>query len=196
MISRLSFLLLLFIVGCSSDKNKTTETVDENEQSIYIDKGKQISSNVFEVLSSNLSQAMAKGGVAYAIGFCNTQALKLTDSLSAFHDVSINRIAQKARNPINLATENENDIFIMYQSMIDKKKELKPILENRENEIVYYSPILLQPQCVMCHGEVDNQIGVDNYAIIKQFYPNDKATGFKAGDLRGLWKIVFKNNKS
>jgi len=36
-------------------------------------------------------------------------------------------------------------------------------------------------------------LAVRTDSILKSYYPEDQATGFKEGELRGMWKITFKN---
>ena len=55
----------------------------------------------------------------------------------------------------------------------------------------YYAPILFEKKCLMCHGTVDRELTKKADSIIKSFYPNDLATGFSEGDLRGIWSISF-----
>jgi hypothetical protein len=63
-------------------------------------------------------------------------------------------------------------------------------LENRK--IVYYKPIrIAMPACLKCHGSAEKDIDPKTLAIIRQKYPDDLATNYKEGDLRGLWKITF-----
>ena len=51
-------------------------------------------------------------------------------------------------------------------------------------------PIRLKAQCLMCHGPKE-QVLPDVQAAIGRAYPNDQATGFQEGDLRGwFWLSV------
>ena len=52
----------------------------------------------------------------------------------------------------------------------------------------YVEPIMVQPMCLVCHGEA-LQPGVA--AQIDERYPEDRATGFKAGDFRGVFWVEF-----
>ena len=53
-----------------------------------------------------------------------------------------------------------------------------------------FFPIRLKAQCLMCHGPKD-QILPDVQAALNQAYPDDQATGFVEGDLRGwFWVSV------
>ena len=57
--------------------------------------------------------------------------------------------------------------------------------EGREG---YVEPIRLLPQCLACHGE---QIAPDVAARLHELYPDDQATGFAVGDLRGVFWIEY-----
>jgi hypothetical protein len=46
-----------------------------------------------------------------------------------------------------------------------------------------------------CHGVIGKNIDSTVYKTIKDFYPNDAATGYKLGDLRGMWSIKFNTEK-
>ncbi len=52
----------------------------------------------------------------------------------------------------------------------------------------YTEPILVQPLCLVCHGEA---LAPDVAARIEALYPQDEATGFRAGDLRGVFWVEY-----
>jgi hypothetical protein len=49
-------------------------------------------------------------------------------------------------------------------------------------------PIAVQPQCLLCHGSPET-IPESIRTVLKEHYPFDAATGYKAGDLRGAVSI-------
>jgi hypothetical protein len=49
-------------------------------------------------------------------------------------------------------------------------------------------PIKLQAQCLMCHGP-EEQIVPEIKAQLAKLYPDDRATGFEEGELRGWFWI-------
>ncbi len=191
--------LFLGVISCNSTQENTNESTVNQEEIISDDKdymalGKEIAKASFEVLSGNLKQQMFEGGTIQALGFCNTNAIPLSDSLSAVYEVNIQRVALDYRNPVNEAKNHDKDVFYNYSSDIEHGKTVTPQLyKNAEGKTVFYAPIILQGQCVVCHGEPYNQVDSSTFASIKQLYPNDLATGFSEGDLRGLWKITFNN---
>ena len=52
----------------------------------------------------------------------------------------------------------------------------------------YVEPIVTQPMCIACHGETLSPAVAD---AIGRLYPEDRATGFAAGDLRGVFWVEF-----
>lgn len=151
--------------------------------------GDSISTVMQGVLLQNVAGAIQKGGTDYAIEFCNTKAMPLTDSVSTKINVQIQRLSDKNRNPNNtIQTKMDHTAWETI------KKNQKAIVEQDENgDVFYYKPILLgMPTCLKCHGNT-NDISESTQQIIAQKYPNDLAINYKLGDLRGMWKIKLKN---
>jgi hypothetical protein len=61
----------------------------------------------------------------------------------------------------------------------------------------YMRPLIVAPLCVDCHGPKEN-IPLEVKTILKEKYPDDRATGFLVGDVRGAIsvKIPFLQRKS
>jgi hypothetical protein len=49
-------------------------------------------------------------------------------------------------------------------------------------------PIKLQAQCLMCHGPAE-KIPLEVKTQLAKLYPQDQATGFQEGDLRGWFWV-------
>ncbi len=183
-------ILITSIVGCSSDATLTDEEVEK-----YTEQGKEIAQASFKKLSSQLKSAMKAGGVQNAIGFCNAAALPITDSLSNEHNAIIKRTSLKLRNPQNFPDSLEAKMLDMYQIMSRMRNPVMvpKILVKSESEIQFYAPIMIANEtCLKCHGVIGKTMKADDYAIIKQYYPNDKAIDFKLGQFRGMWSITLK----
>lgn len=166
------------------------EDVAQSE-SKYLKEGKTIAKTTFKVLSSNLKNAMAEGGIENALSYCNVNAMPLTDSLSNHYNVSIKRVSDKARNSLNTPTESEQKIIDDYLANIENRKPV--LVKNEEGNPTFYAPIVAKSLCLSCHGIVGESLLPENHEKIKLLYPEDKAIGYKEGDLRGIWSIEFKN---
>ncbi len=192
--------IIALAISCNGKKTESAEVYDKQfsitaeEEQLYLAKGKEVAQTSFQALSGQLQQAMAEGGIGNAIEYCNVHALPLTDSLTqAMHVVSIKRTTEKYRNPENAPTSKEAEQFSEYKKLKLQEKPLKPQLKQYvEGEVVFYAPIELKGQCLSCHGSIE-AMGED-YDIIKAKYPSDKATGYKVGDLRGMWSITMKKS--
>lgn len=193
------FLILILFAGFACESGPKEETAEsapeqltEAERSEYLNKGRQIAQATFAELSGQLSQAMAEGGVPSALKYCNVVAYPLVDSLSMVHDAVIRRTSMKVRNPKDAPTEAEKVMLQTYHEQAAAAEELKPhVKQLKEGRIAFYAPIKIQPLCLNCHGKVGEDIKPEHYELVKQLYPEDEATGYELGELRGMWSITF-----
>ena len=174
--------------GCSKEA-----PVAKKDDTALLKDGKELASAGFALLSQNLIAAMAKGGVPEALKFCHANALPLTSEISVKHGVTVQRLSHKARNPANRAEGREGDVLGIFDQQILSGQPAAPRIERDEQgRAVFYSPILLpMDTCLKCHGEPGKDISAADLALIRSLYPEDAATGFKLGQLRGMWKITF-----
>lgn len=154
-----------------------------------LEQGEKIAKTSFEAISGALMQAMAKGGVSEAMTYCNISALPITDSLSENQKVEIQRLAVKYRNPMNKAIDIDFDVMQYFQNQLEAGNKPISVLMQDKDALVFFKPILLMPQCLGCHGNPETEILPETKELLKTYYPDDLATGFKVGDLRGMWKI-------
>ena len=185
--------IVLIFASCenTSGPSKITENKQDSEQ-IYITKGQQIAGSTFGTLGGNLQKAMKEGGVANAVKYCNLSASPLVDSLEHFQQAKIKRTSLKTRNLNNAPSKRELKQLEAYAKQVEQGMTLQPVIEELENnQIAFYAPIHVAPLCQKCHGEVGNKLLESDYALIQNLYPNDKAVGYVAGDLRGIWSITM-----
>lgn len=182
--------VVLVLFSCKKEEkgdviSSTTTEIREN----YIKKGDSVATVSQAALLSRVSGAIQKGGIPYAVEFCSTKAIPLTDSLSGKYNVEIQRITEKNRNPQNyLKTETDRKMYASFAS--DPK--LKDALASENGKQVYYKKIsLAMPACTKCHGILGKDIDDSTYEKIIALYPKDRATGYTIGNFRGMWKITF-----
>ena len=188
-ISLVAFFALLLACQTTTEKKEKTQDVVQED---YLKKGSDIAGTTFSVLSGQLQKALKSGGLDSAIQYCNLAAMPLVDSLSQIHQAQIRRTSMKVRNPKNSPTLEEKLVLQTFEKNKSEGKALLPIVRTiDENKVAFYAPIQAIDFCLQCHGKVGETLKQDDYALIQQFYPNDKATGYEAGDLRGMWSIQF-----
>ncbi|MFT4533645.1 MAG: hypothetical protein ACJA1A_001846 [Saprospiraceae bacterium] len=180
---------IAFSWGCKNTSQKmSNEFIDQATNEEFIIKGKEIASYAFLSLSGELAKAAKHGGIKNALSYCNTNAIPLTDSLSNAHNVDIKRTSLKFRNPKNKPTEREREILNQYEMTKNNGLIMEAIIDNEAERRTFYAPIIMQTACIKCHGEKSS---ISMYDSILKLYPNDLATDYNQGDLRGMWSITF-----
>lgn len=201
-----SFLLLLIwslfhlgFISCSTS-DKTTQDTEETPlpggeampDTLVHQQAKKISQEAFAALSSALQKAISEGGVEAAIEVCKTQALPLTQSAGKTHDTEVQRIAVRYRNPQNAINGTEIQLFTDWSEQISRGEDPAAVVLHEENKRIWYGAIRIDnPLCLHCHGEPGKDIAEATLTKLKSSYPDDRATGFALGDLRGAWKITM-----
>lgn len=183
--------------ACKEDK-KAAE-LDMGTQTQLLKKGSEIAGKAQQVLLSNVSEAIKREGVPGAVAFCNLNAEQLTDSTGKSLAISsITRLSDKNRNPNNALHENlDRKAWEIIQAKMQdaNAKEKNTILQDK-NQVYYYQAIAIgMPTCLSCHGNKESDIAMETQKILTEKYPQDKAYGYKMGDLRGMWKINLSNNE-
>lgn len=100
-------------------------------------------------------------------------------------DVKIRHAATKYRNLVNAATPEEAAVIERFAKEADLKEVSGTFEKDGKKFSRYTRPIYVESACLACHGEKDARP-----AFIKAKYPDDRAYGFKAGDLRGIISVV------
>ena len=124
-----------------------------------------------------------QSGVDEAIAACNTAAPAIAESLSV-EGVRMGRSSHKLRNPANVAPDWVAPAIESYLA-----GETRPVtVELDDGRQGYIEPIMMQPLCLTCHGQ---ELQPDVEAKLAQLYPDDQATGFAAGDFRGVFWVEY-----
>ena len=189
-------LILSLLTACQPNTNAVEEKEELSEdEKIYFPQGSEIIFETQKTLGSNLMSAMKKGGVQYALSFCNLNAFAIKDSLSKIYNVDIRRKSKKYRNPADKPNEIEAQVINDYEKAALEGKSPSFVIKSiDDNHIGFYAPILLGDFCLKCHGTVGKELLDTDYADIKKLYPEDLAIGYKSGDLRGIWSLTFEQN--
>lgn len=178
------FSVSLFLFACENSERNEDESKQSSKQ--YLEIGDSISILAQQTLLKNVAVAMQNGGSYNAVDFCNIHASKIMDSLSQSHQVSINRISLKYRNPNNKPSAFEKQL--LKEMAVSKKMDTLLKIGNKNT---YYKSILIGiPTCLKCHG-TESDIDSKTNQLINERYPKDLAKGYKLGDFRGAWKIEF-----
>ncbi len=142
-------------------------------------------------LKGALTQAMTSGGPVRAIDVCKVDAPAIAEELSSEGWV-VARTALKVRNPANAPSDWERSEMEQMQRQLGAGKTPAEIVvatvRDTDNGKIfsYMQPIMTGKLCLNCHGE---QLAPEVAEALAIHYPDDQATGFKEGDLRGAFSF-------
>ncbi len=124
-------------------------------------------------------------GPAHAIDACRVQAPEIAASLSTA-GVRLGRTSHRLRNPANAGPGWAQEVMADYLEAEEWPAPRTISLQGgREG---YAEPIRVQGLCLACHGE---SVAPDVASVIAEHYPQDRATGFSEGDLRGIFWVEY-----
>ncbi|RMH02625.1 MAG: DUF3365 domain-containing protein [Planctomycetota bacterium] len=144
-----------------------------------------------ERLKSELTAAMQQGGPAAALRVCAESAQPLTEDFRGEAGFPVGRTALRLRNPANapgpLAEEWMRRVGVQTSAAapVEPAVKVEEFLDG-DRLLHYWQPIYVQPQCLPCHG-MPEQIPAEVADLLAERYPEDRATGFAAGDFRGIF---------
>jgi len=167
---------------------------DEEPETTYGEIGMGYASQAKAALGKNLINAIQDKGTVGAIGFCNTHAIRLTDSISTMKNAVIQRVSDRPRNQDNRATEEELRYIEFFKRTVSSGNEVQPVVNISNGEVDFYYPIITNTMCLQCHGKPKEQILPETLGTLKKMYPDDEATGYGANEVRGIWAIRFETN--
>ena len=135
-------------------------------------------------LQEALRRGLAQGPVE-AMAACQLQAPDIARAHSR-DGVRLGRASDRLRNPLNVPPDWVRPILDAYlANPLDRAARAVSLPGHQSG---YVEPILLQPQCLTCHGDA---LVSDVASRLRELYPLDRATGFRVGDLRGVFWVAF-----
>ena len=135
-------------------------------------------------LQTALKDGMKKG-VIETISACQIEAPRIAKEMSK-DGISVGRTSHRLRNPNNTAPAWVEPIMQRY--LADSAIPVAQTVQLPNEKVGYVEPIFAKPLCITCHGE---NIAGPVASKIQALYPDDEATGFKVGDLRGVFWLEY-----
>jgi hypothetical protein len=132
-------------------------------------------------LSGRLMEVLQSDGPAAAIHVCSQEAVQIADAVGDEHNVAIGRTSFKLRNPDNAPRD-------WVRPIVENRVETPQRVELDDGRLGAAFPIRLDVKCLMCHGQSDDILDAVKPELAKR-YPNDAATGFEQGELRGWFWV-------
>jgi hypothetical protein len=163
----------------------------QGKRNLALEAGKSLAIQTKKILGKNLMKVISKGGSDYAVEFCNSKALTLTDSMGDHLNARIRRLSDKSRNPLNAANSEELVYIDKFKSQLAKGEKSVGAIQKVGNRWRGFYPIITGQMCLQCHGDTKLDIKQSTLEMIASKYPNDLAFDYKVNELRGIWVVDF-----
>ena len=165
----------------------------QSELAARAEKARAVTVTYAERLKQGIVKAIKAEGALGAIAACNTLAPELSEKLAEEGKFEIYRTSSKVRNPDNAADAWEQEVLDKFAAEIARGTEPSK-LEHFEQTVTkegqkffrYMRPIVTGEVCLSCHGL---DVKGDVKAEIAKFYPDDKALGYRIGEMRGAFSL-------
>jgi len=185
-INVIALVLTVLFLRCSENKMEISEDQVIGMRTTAMEFMKELKGVLIYQIQTN--------GVLQAVSVCSDTAQVLTNNFGIQKGVFIRRVSFKNRNENNFPDDFEKRILNKFE-LLHQNKELNSETEHAEiveegefKYLRYLKPILIQAECLNCHGG-ENDIMPEVKQLIAQEYTSDKAIGYMIGDLRGAVSV-------
>jgi asparagine synthetase B (glutamine-hydrolysing) len=189
--------LIFFVLGLGAENIFGQEGKEEENNLIaqYLGIARKSSKDLIETMRDALLKELEKGDVLSAVSVCSELSQNIIKEKQQKYGFYIRRISEKYRNEKNKPDKYELSFLKKLEKLSKEGKlqdEYYEIVEEKDGKYLrYFKPILVQPMCLSCHGDL-NSIPEDVRKFLKEKYPEDKAFGYNPGDFRGAVSVKIK----
>ncbi|MBC8425615.1 DUF3365 domain-containing protein [bacterium] len=184
--------LVLALPACT-DKEEAPPPVDA-ETAEHVAACRAAMKKLGGALKARLEAAVQADGLVGALEVCNVEAVPITKTISREEGLMVGRTSLRARNPGNAPDDWERGILAEFAARRVKGEdpaalEAWAIREDADGQRTfrYMKAIPTAALCLNCHG---SELEPAVTAKIAALYPQDTATGYAEGDIRGAFTIV------
>jgi hypothetical protein len=136
-------------------------------------------------LKPQLKQGIAAGGPAGAIEVCAHVAPRIADTLAAQSGWRVRRVSLKSRNASRAVPDTwERSVLETFDQRQQAGENAASLVHSEiaSGRYRYMQAQAVAPLCLNCHGEA---LSEPVRAVLSEYYPDDWATGYRPGQVRG-----------
>ncbi len=138
-------------------------------------------------LRETLMAKIASDGLLGAMAFCSNEAAGIAGEIGRKHGIRIGRTSHRARNPANLPDHWQREALERFSLSVAQGRDASTLRYGNVSlgRAQIARGIKVDAACLACHGAKEAMTPEVVQELAKR-YPQDLATGFREGDLRGL----------
>ena len=180
--------IMLIAVALITPFATTLASANDND---LLGEARKVATTLPPKLLASLQEEIGKSGPEGAIPVCKDMAPKMADEIAAQTGWKIRRVSLKTRNDTRAIPDAWEKAALEDFDKRAAAGEPPAQLEKGEkigNEYRYVKALPVQPLCLSCHGPVE-QLSPAVKSALEQHYPNDRATGYSVGQIRGAISV-------
>lgn len=186
---RYALLPAVMVLACLPERRAATPPAID---SVRLAEARTAATALGGELLTLLTQELARGGPAAAVAVCADSA-QVRTSRHQQAGITVRRVGTRVRNPANAPDSLESAILAAFQADLSAGRlpadtVVLEALAGGHTRLRYLRPVRVQEACLTCHGPATG-IPDSVRAILAQRYPNDEATGYAVGALRGAVSV-------
>lgn len=164
------------------------------DEAALLDEARKVAVSIPPKLLEVLDEEIRKGGPENAIAVCRDKAPQMAKAASEKTGWAIRRVSLKNRNPKAVPDAWERAVLEEFERRAASGEKPTGI---EKGEVVtvdgqkmyrYMKALPTQDLCLQCHGTSD-RISPATQAKLNELYPEDKAVGYSAAQIRGAITI-------
>lgn len=134
-----------------------------------------------DTLMGRVMSVASEEGFPAAVTVCREEAMPLTEEAAEKYGVALGRTSEKLRN-------QDNQPPAWFGELAADAADGPHFQEAETGELRGVVPIRLAAACTNCHG-ADDELAEGVPEALALQYPDDQATGYAEGDLRGFFWV-------
>lgn len=140
-------------------------------------------------LKPQLQAAVKSGGFAHAINVCADIAPAIAAQISQDTGWTVKRVSLKARNPKAVPDAYERGVLEDFERRKTEGEAVAALNDGQwqDGRYRFMKAQGVEGLCLNCHG---SNLAPSVVKVLSERYPQDRATGYAVGDIRGAISLI------
>lgn len=192
-VSALSFLIVVSLVACGqAPKEPAAASSPTAVPPEALEKARQAADALTGELIETLGHELGTAGPVGAVRVCAEMAPQIAARHSV-DGVTVRRVTLKVRNPQDTPDDYERGVLLDLEAKLADgalpTEVAEVVSDDTGSRLRYMRPLVVKGTCLSCHGDVDS-MEPELRTVLEERYPDDRAVGYKEGDLRGAVSVT------
>lgn len=170
---------------------RAASAAEPDDQRAAVDEMRKVADRLTALVRTELTKALEASGPMRGIAVCKYGVPEFSSSVSRANGWRVTRVSLRPRNPVLGAADAwEQSVLMQFEQRAARGERVETmeyhetVTEPAGRFLRYMRALPAGPLCAACHGPAD-AISDATRAQLAIEYPFDRATGYRAGQIRG-----------